>query len=422
MQTSANITLDRHALRTWYLSNRNRTAEIFNIAASAYYERPIALRNPIVFYDGHIPAFTYGKLMREGLGFPVLDPALEKLFERGIDPEDERAAAALGNASWPERRRVSAFGSAVDTAVLQAFAKADLTDASASPSLERAEAAYNILEHEEMHHETLLYMIHRLPLDRKNARGRLGAHVEREPQARGRVAIPAGSATLGARRDVIRFGWDNEFDEHVVHVDAFEIDVNDVTNGDWLAFVRDGGPVPSFWTQRDGGFGLLGMFEEMPLPLTWPVYVTQAQGSAYARWRGSRIPTEAEYHRAAYGTPAGEERAFPWGDAAPSSAHGNFDFKRFDPEPVGQYAPSAFGVYDLVGNGWEWTSSVWGPFPGFTPMVTYPIYSKDFFDGDHYVIKGASPVTSRDLVRRSLRNWFRPEYPYVYATFRTANS
>jgi len=422
---SVSPTLDRRSLRLWYLSNRNRTAEIFAIAEpGSYYARPIPLRNPILFYDGHIPAFSYNKLLREALGAPSLDPAFEKLFERGIDPEDERAAASHGRDSWPERARVAAFGAAVDAAVLQAYAKADLTDAASSPLLERGQAAYMILEHEEMHHETLLYMLHRLPLARKRTEGRLGAYVEREPLASGRVAIPAGTATLGARRDAIAFGWDNEFDEHAVAVGAFEIDVNNVSNGEWLAFVAQGGPVPSFWTRRDGGFGLLGMFEEMPLPLTWPVYVTQAQASAYARWRGSRLPTEAEYHRAAFGTPAGSERAYPWGERAPAATFGNFDFKRFDPEPVGQYAAgaSAFGVYDLVGNGWEWTATLWRPFDGFTPMASYPQYSVDFFDDDHYVVKGASPVTSRTLVRRSLRNWYRSEYPYVYATFRTVDS
>ncbi len=83
---------------------------------------------------------------------------------------------------------------------------------------------------------------------------------------------------------------------------------------------------------------------------------------------------------------------------------------------------SAWGVQDLVGNGWEWTSSVFGPFPGFEPMASYPEYSADFFDGQHYVIKGASPATARELVRRSFRNWFRPNYPFVYAKFRTAIS
>ena len=79
-------------------------------------------------------------------------------------------------------------------------------------------------------------------------------------------------------------------------------------------------------------------------------------------------------------------------------------------------------MYDLVGNGWEWTSTEFAPFAGFSPMQSYPQYSADFFDGKHYIVKGASPVTSRNLVRRSLRNWYRADYPYVYATFRTVRS
>ncbi len=426
MQLSQRLpTIDRSALRLRYLANRNRTAELLAIPEpAAYYTRPIALRHPIVFYEGHIPAFTYNKLAREALGARSLDAEFEKLFERGIDPADISSAAAHERDSWPERVRVQSFAAAVDAAVLQAFAKADLTDAAASPLLERGQAAHMILEHEEMHHETLLYLLHRLPLANKRARGRSGSLVERPPLATGRVAIPAGSATLGARRDEIEFGWDNEFDRHTVVVDAFDIDVNDVTNGEWLAFVGAGGPVPSFWRERDGGFVLLGQFEEMPLPRTWPVYVTQKQAAAYAAWCGARLPTESEYHRAAFGTPGGSERAFPWGDAAPSAAHGNFDFQRFDPEPVGQYAAgaSAFGVYDLIGNGWEWTATPFAPFDGFAPMASYPQYSKEFFDNDHYIVKGASPVTSRNHVRRSLRNWYRSEYPYVYATFRTVRS
>jgi formylglycine-generating enzyme required for sulfatase activity len=153
------------------------------------------------------------------------------------------------------------------------------------------------------------------------------------------------------------------------------------------------------------------------------VYVTNAQAKAYAAWKGARLPTEAEYHRAAFGAPGGEERAFPWGDEAPSARFGNFDFKRFDPEPVGTNpaGTSAWGVADLVGNGWEWTSTPFAPFAGFEAMASYPPYSADFFDDEHFVMKGASPVTSRNHVRRSLRNWYRAEYPYVYATFRTVS-
>lgn len=148
--------------------------------------------------------------------------------------------------------------------------------------------------------------------------------------------------------------------------------------------------------------------------------MTHQQATAYARWKGRRLPSEAEYHRAAFGTPQSDERAFPWGNAPPGPSRGNFGFARFDPVPIGSYpdGASAWGVNDLVGNGWEWTSTPFAPFPGFEPMASYPQYSVDFFDGAHFVMKGASPVTHERLVRRSFRNWFRPDYPYVYATFR----
>jgi len=76
----------------------------------------------------------------------------------------------------------------------------------------------------------------------------------------------------------------------------------------------------------------------------------------------------------------------------------------------------------LVGNGWEWTSTVFAPFDGFRAAPSYPGYSANFFDGEHYVIKGGSPRTAARLLRRSFRNWFRPEYPYVYGTFRCIES
>ena len=105
----------------------------------------------------------------------------------------------------------------------------------------------------------------------------------------------------------------------------------------------------------------------------------------------------------------------------PDATRGHFDFAGADPVPVGSFpaGASAWGVRDLVGNGWEWTSTVFAPFPGFQPMPSYPQYSADFFDGKHYVMKGASPATAKELIRRSFRNWFRPTYPYVYAKFRT---
>jgi len=284
-------------------------------------------------------------------------------------------------------------------------------------------------------------MWHRLPYDRKvrPASAAPPATDGRTPRP-ATARIPAGRASLGARREAIPFGWDNEFPECVVDVPAFEIDVYDVTNADFLDFVEAGGYAradlwdaddwrwraeqnltqPAFWDREAGRWFWRGMWERLPLPPAWPVYVSRAEASAYARWKGKRLPTEAEFHRAAFGTPDGSERSHPWGEDPPDATRGNFDFARWDPVPVGSHpaGASAWGIEDLVGNGWEWTSTVFEGFPGFEPMASYPVYSADFFDGKHYVLKGASPATGRELVRRSFRNWFRGNYPYVYAAFR----
>ncbi|HEX7127607.1 MAG TPA: SUMF1/EgtB/PvdO family nonheme iron enzyme, partial [Thermodesulfobacteriota bacterium] len=265
---------------------------------------------------------------------------------------------------------------------------------------------------------------------------------ERPPA--GPVRIPAGAATLGAEPGRTAFGWDNEFPAHRTEVAEFEIDAHNVTNAEYLAFVEaegyrdarwwdaeawrwlEGKPDrhPPFWERRDDRWYWRGLFEPVPLPPHWPVYVSHAEATAYARWQGRRLATEAEFHRAAYGTPSGGERPHPWGDAPADAARGNFDFRHWDPVPVGSFPAgrSAWGVHDLVGNGWEWTSTPFEGFPGFRPMWAYPEYSADFFDGEHYVLKGASPATAGPLVRRTFRNWFRPRYPFVYATFRCVAS
>jgi gamma-glutamyl hercynylcysteine S-oxide synthase len=290
-----------------------------------------------------------------------------------------------------------------------------------------------------MHAETLAYLIHNLPASAKRAPAQAGGAPATSAVAPHVVRIPAGHATLGAPRDG-RFGWDNEFDLHVVEVPAFGIDALDVTNGQYLDFVRAGGydderlwtpedwawraraglRHPLFWRRTDQGWMWRGMFGERPLPLDTPVWVSYAEASAYARWKGRRLPTEAEFHRAAYGTPDGSERHYPWGDEAPTAQHGNFDFHRWDPTPAGAHAAgrSAFGVYDLLGNGWEWTSTVFAPFEGFEVYPPYRGYSADFFDGRHVVMKGGSPRTAASMLRRSFRNWFQPRYPYVFASFR----
>ena len=435
--------VDRQAAIDAYRDNRARTAALFDlVAAGAYYEQPIPLRHPVVFYEGHIPAFSVNCFLKKGLGQAGVDRGLETLFARGIDPEDLRAAAGAAVDGWPDRAAVGRYAQEADRRILEALETA-VIEGDANPVLRRGQGVFTMIEHEVMHQETLLYMWHRLALELKRRPAGADAVTEGAVPARDRVRVPAGRATLGSDVDDVPFGWDNEFPACVVNdVPAFEIERHNVTNQDYLAFVDAGGyanrelwtpgawrrrqeadrPHPLFWERRGGGWTWRGMFERFPLPMSWPVYVTHDEAAAYAAWKGLRLPSEAEFHRAAYGTPEGTERPQPWGAGAPDETRGNFDFRHWDPVPVGSYpaGASAWGVHDLVGNGWEWTSTVFDGFPGFAAMASYPEYSADFFDGGHFVVKGASPATGRGLLRRSFRNWFRPHYPYVYAAFRCA--
>lgn len=432
--------VDLARCRGWFRRNRDRSRAWFDLLTDDAYEaQPITLRHPVVFYEGHVAAFNVNTLLKLGLGYAGVDAELEDLFERGIDPDEGDVDPDRSRRTWPARARVLDFAAAADRAVEGVFEDGALLRDD-HPVLRNGLALFTILEHEAMHHETLLYMFHRLPAAAKRRPSGYRLVLGGDPPPPAMVDVPAGRATLGTDPEAVAFAWDNERAVCTVDVSAFAIDVHDVTNRDFLAFVEAGGYAdptlwtaenwtwrersglthPSFWVRRDGRWYWRALFDEVPLPLAWPVYVSHAEADAYARWKGKRLPTEAEYHRAAFGTPAGGERALPWGEAAPGARHGNFGLQHWDPVPVGSYADgtSAFGVHDLIGNGWEWTSTVFAPFPGFAALPSYPRYSTDFFDGGHYVMKGASPATASELVRRSWRNWFRPRYPYPYATFR----
>ncbi len=370
------------------------------------YHRPIAQRHRVVFYLGHLEGFDSIQICREGLGLPSRDAALDGLFQAGIDP-DSHSLPSDTVADWPALDQIQAYGNRCRQRV--------------DEHLERApeDVVYMALEHRWMHLETLAYMFHNFDHAMKDAGPAPDTYETFSPPRQEWCFIPGGEATLGKPHDGT-FGWDNEFEQVIRPVGDFRIQRYSVTNSDYLRFVQAGAKPPHFWVQRGREFRLRGMFRELPLPLDWPVYVSHGEAEAYASWIGKTLPTEEQFQRAAYGTPSGVERHFPWGRTAPNPTLGNFDFKRWDPEPVTATpnGDSAFGVSQLVGNGWQWTQSVFGPLPGFKPRDSYPGYSADFFDGQHLVIKGGSPRTAARLLRRSFRNWFRHDYPYMYATFR----
>ena len=378
-------------LRFHLADARSVTDQIFAILdPDALYDRPIPERHRLIFYLGHLEAFDWNLIGRWSLSQPSFHDGFDKLFAFGIDPD----AGGLPHdraRDWPSEREVREYNARVRETLDPLLA--GVPD----------QLLHVAIEHRLMHAETLAYLLHNLEYAMKAQVG-----VEPAPSTNGNprqrfVDVPDNVAVLGRPRND-GFGWDNEFDEHQVRVPAFRIARYKVTNGDYLEFVNAGAPAPHFWVRRGDQWMYRGMFGEIPLPLDCPVYVTQEQASAYALWADGELPTEAQWHRAAEG-------------ARPA---GNLDFRHWDPVPVAATpeGDSIHGASQLIGNGWEWTSTVFRPFPGFEQFPFYPGYSANFFDGEHYVLKGASPRTALRLARQSFRNWFRPRYPYLYATFR----
>ncbi len=403
------------------------------------YERPIPERHRIVFYIGHLEAFDWNLLRERVLGRSTFHSEFDHLFAFGIDPVDGGLPQDQPS-DWPSLPEVREYVRQVRQALDDGLAAAALSRRDGQEDFFRNQLLQVAIEHRLMHAETLAYMLHQLPFDNKVRKPRLPELVIPPVEPR-MIEIPAGTATLGLDRcRTNRFGWDNEYEAHTLEVPAFSIDQYEVTNREYLQFLNASGyedqalwseadwnwktqqniSHPVFWSQIDGAWQYRTMFENVPLPLDWPVYVSHAEAAAFARWSGKDLPTEAQWHRAAYGTPEGAERSYPWGEEAPDPRFGNFDFESWDPTPVGAFrqGQSAFGVTDLLGNGWEWTATVFAPFPGFQPFEFYPGYSANFFDGQHYVMKGGSARTASCMLRRSFRNWFQAHYQYVYAGFR----
>lgn len=386
---------------------RAESDRLFDVLTpEAIYHRPISQRHRVVFYIGHLDGFDSIQICREGLGLKSPDPQLDDLFQAGIDPDSAHLPSDQP-ADWPSIDRVRAYVDECRKHVDQHLEVAP------------EDTVFMALEHRQMHLETLAYMFHNFSYDKKISAAADRPVANGNPPEPSWCAIPAGEAILGKDEDG-SFGWDNEYCQHRVYVPEFRIQKYSVTNGQYLEYVEAGASAPNFWLEREGSYFYRGMFGEMPLPLDWPVYVSQQEAQAYAASLGKQLPTEEQFHRAAYGTRSGRTRPFPWGEDEPDSAHGNFDFRRWDPEPVtaSPAGDSDFGVSQLAGNGWQWTSTLFAPFEGFKARSTYPGYSSNFFDGQHYVMKGGSPRTAARLLRPSFRNWFRPDYPYVYATFR----
>jgi len=377
------------ALRRELEHAREQTDALFGlISPEALYRRPVAERHRLVFYLGHFDAFDWNLLARRGMGENSFHSEFDSLFERGIDPPPGQAPAD-NPSDWPRRMEVESYNRRARDWIDSHLGEID-------PYL-----AQMAIEHRLMHAETFAYLLHNLPHDQKRG-GVLPDASRRDTPANPLVRVAAGAVTLGAPRE--RFAWDNEYLAHDVTVPEFAITKYKISNGEYLGFVREGGPAPHFWAREGDSWLYRGMFGSVPLPLTHAVWVTWRQAAAYAEWSGMALPSEAQFQLAASAT-------------TPDAERDNFGFHWWDPIAV-DASNGGPHASQMIGNGWEWTRDVFAPFEGFEPHPFYAGYSADFFDGNHYVLKGASPRTAARLTRAAFRNWFRPEYPHMYAGFR----
>ncbi|MCA9799894.1 MAG: SUMF1/EgtB/PvdO family nonheme iron enzyme [Cyanobacteria bacterium HKST-UBA04] len=438
-------------LRRRFQAARQRTDRLFDwVDASAYTQAGIPLRHPVVFYHGHFDAFLFNTVFKRVLKQASFHPAFDDLFERGIDPASLADADVHARSDWPDRATVAAYKTEVWQHLEALFDRLLVDDGALVASARLPllqQALWMAYEHELMHQETLLYIIHQFPHAHKRPPESYTLPVAGPVPDVTFQPVPAGLAMLGAEPGDFPFVWDNEQWATAVAVEAFSMQTHPVTHAEFLDFVTAGGyQTPSLWSESawawvqtagvegqpkthphqwfqaaDGTWQLRSLFEDLPLPLSWPVYVTHAEAEAYCRFVGRRLPTEAEWHRAAYGDHA--DWRYPGGAVSPEAVGGggHLNFTGWTPVPVGSAEQPAnpYGLKDMHGNGWAWTATPFAPLPGFEPSPLYEPYSQDFFDGAHYVVCGGSPFTDAQLTRRSFRNWFYWHYPYTYTGFRT---
>ena len=297
-----------------------------------------------------------------------------------------------------------------------------------------------IVQHEQQHVETML-ATHQLRtgppvLDAPPAPRAAPGHSRPRD-----VLVPGGSFSMGT--SVEPWALDNERPAHRVHVPAFRIDTVPVANRDYWAFLADGGYAdprwwaPAGWEQRvrAGWEAPMDWFREgdgwwrrrfgrpEPVPPDEPVqHVSWYEADAYARWAGARLPTEAEWEKAARWDPAtGRSRRYPWGDEDPTPQRANLGGAHLGPAEVGALPAGAspLGVQQLIGDVWEWLSSDFRGYPGFE-AYPYEEYSKVFFGGGYRMLRGGSWATDPAACRATFRNWDLPIRRQIFTGFRLA--
>jgi iron(II)-dependent oxidoreductase len=421
----------REALQT----ARRRLMELSGrVSAEVLTAQHSRLMSPPVWDIAHVANYEEQWLLR-ALGEPGLTgPETDRLYDAFRNPRPTRAALPLLGVD-------EAFGYAEQVrarALRRLEAIDDETVARVGALLDGGFVYGMVAQHEQQHIETLVAT---LQLVTSTALAALPSEVPSLNRAvlPREVLIRSGAFEMGSDEP---WAYDNERPRHRVDVPAFLIDRFPVTNGEFLAFIDDGGYAnrahwveagwafregeqlehPLFWRRSGKGWERRRFGTWEPLRLDEPVcHVCWYEADAYARWTGRRLPTEAEWEKAAAATPDGGVRRFPWGDAGPDRTRANLWPVGGHPARAGAFpaGASAWGVEQLLGDVWEWTASDFHPYPGFRAFP-YPEYSAVFFGPEYKVLRGGSWAVAPDAIRNTFRNWDYPIRRQIFAGFRCA--
>ncbi|WP_460854906.1 ergothioneine biosynthesis protein EgtB [Nocardiopsis coralliicola] len=395
------------------------------------------LMSPLVWDYAHVGNYEEQWLLRAAAGRDALRPDIDVLYDAFENPRADRVQLPLLRPG-----EASEYNARVRREVLGTLERAPLAERG---GLSAGGFVYAmVIQHEHQHDETML-ATHQLrrgaPVLDEAAPG--PAPGQADPAGPGEVLVPGGPFTMGTTADP--WAYDNERPAHTVHVPAFYLAVRPVTNAEHAAFIADGGytdrrwwstagwawrcergaEAPAFW-RRDGGGWLRRRFGRIePLPPGEPVqHVSFYEAEAHARWAGRRLPTEAEWEKAARWDPAaGRSRRYPWGDTDPGPDQANLGQRRLRPAPAGCYPDGAspLGVRQLIGDVWEWTATAFDGYPGFAAFP-YREYSEVFFGDGYRVLRGGSWATDPTAVRGTFRNWDLPIRRQIFSGFRLART
>jgi iron(II)-dependent oxidoreductase len=433
--------LDEEHLRTRIADDLDRARQRTQLLTEAVDEAELVrqhspLMSPLVWDLAHIGNQEELWLLRDVAGRePMLPEAVDQLYDAFKHPRRNRPALPLLEPASSRQYVRDVRGQVLDVL--------ERTPLHGRPLLERGFAFAMIVQHEQQHDETML-ATHQLRLGEPvlEAAGPASLGAGDADQLPAEVLVPGGPFSLGTSTEP--WALDNERPAHTVDVPAFWIDTTPVTNAAFIHFIEDGGydderwwtqagwqhrqqaglSAPLFWSRAEGGDWRRRSFgRTAPVRPDEPVvHVCWYEADAYARWAGQRLPTEAEWEKAARHDPAtGRSRRFPWGDDEPSADRANLGQRQLRPAPAGSYpgGASAYGVRQLIGDVWEWTSTWLHPYPGFRAWP-YREYTEVFFGGDYPVLRGGSFGTDPAAARATFRNWDYPIRRQIFSGFRCA--